>query len=96
MRRERDATYMEEARRATRQEERDPADVEGGGYEGVALAIMAAIARGERATMILNVRNGAAPAGLPPEDASSRSRARSTPTAPHPLPASPLTGTSSA
>ena len=29
-------------------EERDEADVEGGGYEGVALAIMAAITRGER------------------------------------------------
>ena len=44
-------------------EERDPADVEGGGYEGVALAIMAAIARNERAAMILNVRNGTTPAG---------------------------------
>ena len=52
--------------RATHEdEERDAGDVEGGGYEGVALAIMAAIARDERAAMILNVRNGTDPAGLP-------------------------------
>jgi 6-phospho-beta-glucosidase len=63
VRRERDATYMKE----TREDERDPADVEGGGYEGVALAIMAAIARNERAAMILNVRNGTTLPGLPPE-----------------------------
>lgn len=56
VREERDATYMKEARAAT--EERDAVDIEGGGYEGVALAIMAAIGRGEPATLILNVRNG--------------------------------------
>lgn len=60
---ERDATYMAEARAAD--EARDAADVDGGGYEGVALALMAALARGERAGMILNVRNGAAVSGLP-------------------------------
>ena len=54
-RHERDATYMLEARQA--EEERDAVDIEGGGYEGVALAIMAAISRGEPATLILNVRN---------------------------------------
>ena len=63
VRRERDATYMAESRDAT--EQRDPADLEGGGYEGVALALMAAISRGERSTMILNVRNGSAVPGLP-------------------------------
>ncbi len=57
-REERDATYMKEARRA--EEQRDAADIEGGGYEGVALAIMAAISRGEAATLILNVRSGGA------------------------------------
>jgi len=63
VRRERDVTYMAESRddQAT---ERDPADIEGGGYEGVALALMAAISRGRRSTMILNVRNGTAVAGL--------------------------------
>ena len=45
VREERDATYMREAR--ADDEERDAADVAGGGYEGVALAIMAAISRGE-------------------------------------------------
>jgi 6-phospho-beta-glucosidase len=54
---------MAESRGAT--EERDPADLEGGGYEGVALALMAAISGGLRSTMILNVRNGSAVPGLP-------------------------------
>ncbi|WP_043617195.1 6-phospho-beta-glucosidase [Nonomuraea candida] len=66
-RRERDTTYMAEARDATGAGERDAADLEAGGYEGIALALMAAIARGEPATMILNVRNGAAVPGLPEE-----------------------------
>ncbi len=52
----REATYMAEARGAD--EARDEADLGSGGYEGVALAIMAAIARGEPSTLILNVRNG--------------------------------------
>lgn len=59
----RDATYMKEARQEG--EERDPLDVAGGGYEGVALALMAALARGESSTMILDVPNGTAVAGLP-------------------------------
>ncbi|MDP4504230.1 6-phospho-beta-glucosidase [Nonomuraea turcica] len=67
-RRQRDATYMAEARDATDAGEREAADLEAGGYEGIALALMAAIARGEPATMILNVRNGSAVPGLP-EDA---------------------------
>ncbi|TMR92212.1 6-phospho-beta-glucosidase [Nonomuraea basaltis] len=67
-RRQRDATYMAEARDVTAAGERDTTDLEAGGYEGIALALMAAIARGEPATMILNVRNGAAVPGLP-EDA---------------------------
>ena len=65
VREERDATYMKESR--SELETRDAADIEGGGYEGVALAIMGAIARNERSTMILNVRNGSAVPGLPPE-----------------------------
>lgn len=64
VRRERNATYMADVH-DDEGAERDPADVEGGGYEGVALALMAAIARNEQATMILNVRNGSVVPGLP-------------------------------
>ena len=63
VREQRDATYMREAR--AEDEERDAADVAGGGYEGVALAIMAAISRGDRSTMILNVRGDEAVTGMP-------------------------------
>jgi 6-phospho-beta-glucosidase len=56
---EREATYMAE----TREGERD--DLEGGGYEKVALALMRALAGEERTTLILNVRNGSALPGLP-------------------------------
>lgn len=62
---ERDAGYMAEARERTAAGERDPADLEAGGYEGVALALMGALARGEPATMILNVANCTAVPGLP-------------------------------
>lgn len=65
VRAERDATYMAESRAA--QEERDAEDIAGGGYEGVALAIMAAITRNECSTLILNVRNGSTVPGLAPE-----------------------------
>ncbi|MFG1682562.1 6-phospho-beta-glucosidase [Nonomuraea sp. NPDC049269] len=64
---ERDASYMADTREITDAGERDAADLEAGGYEGIALALMAAIARGEPSTMILNVRNGSAVPGLPAE-----------------------------
>src|SRR4051812_736102 len=51
---EREATYMAE----TRDDERDDGDLDGGGYERVALALMHAIANDRRATLILNVPNG--------------------------------------
>ncbi|MFE0102572.1 6-phospho-beta-glucosidase [Streptomyces sp. NPDC059009] len=54
---EREATYMAESREAAGAGERAAEDMESGGYEKVALAIMRAIARDERATLILNVRN---------------------------------------
>jgi len=60
---ERNATYMREARGAGN--ERDETDIEDGGYERVAVALMAAIARGEPARLILNVRNGDTLPGLP-------------------------------
>jgi 6-phospho-beta-glucosidase len=56
-RREREATYMAENRQAAGIGERDAADLDSGGYERVALALMRAIARDERASLILNVRN---------------------------------------
>ncbi|MEU6881784.1 6-phospho-beta-glucosidase [Streptomyces sp. NPDC046712] len=55
---DREATYMAANREAAGIGERDEEDLESGGYEKVALALMRAIARNERATLILNVRNG--------------------------------------
>jgi 6-phospho-beta-glucosidase len=49
---------MAENRAATGGWERDAHDLDGGGYDRVALALMRAIARDERTTLILNVRNG--------------------------------------
>ncbi|AWZ07674.1 MULTISPECIES: 6-phospho-beta-glucosidase [unclassified Streptomyces] len=54
---EREATYMSENREVAGVGARDESDLESGGYEKVALALMRAIARDERATLILNVRN---------------------------------------
>ncbi|WP_226345923.1 6-phospho-beta-glucosidase [Agilicoccus flavus] len=88
-RRERDETYMAEAREQG--EERDAADVAGGGYEGVALALMGAIARNERASMLLNVRNGTALPGLP-ADAVVEVPCVVDASGPQPLSAVPLTG----
>lgn len=89
VREERDATYMKESR--TAEESRDAADIEGGGYEGVALAIMAAITRNERATMILNVRNGTTIPGLP-ADAVVEVPCTVDADGPHPLAAELLPG----
>lgn len=65
----RSASYMAEAKGGTQDEpaphgsiETDPDEQ---GYAGVALAVMAAISRNERTTMILNVRNGSTITGLP-------------------------------
>ncbi|WP_448316967.1 6-phospho-beta-glucosidase [Streptomyces sp. CO7] len=61
---EREATYMAENRDAAGAGEREEEDLSGG-YEKVALALMRAIARDERATLVLNVRNRGA---LPGQD----------------------------
>ncbi|MFI6698262.1 6-phospho-beta-glucosidase [Streptomyces sp. NPDC050509] len=61
---EREATYMAENREAAGAGERDDADLESGGYEQVALALMRAVARDERTTLILNVRNRSTLAAL--------------------------------
>lgn len=64
VRRERDASYMAESRPGGQAVGRDEHDLEGGGYERVALAIMAAIAGEERSVHILDVRNRCALPGL--------------------------------
>ncbi|MFC9424354.1 6-phospho-beta-glucosidase [Streptomyces sp. NPDC056987] len=61
---EREATYMAENREAAGAGERDDDDLESGGYEQVALALMRAVARDERTTLILNVRNRSTLAAL--------------------------------
>ncbi|WP_314612460.1 6-phospho-beta-glucosidase [Streptomyces stackebrandtii] len=61
---DREATYMAANREAAGVGDRDEEDLESGGYEKVALALMRAVARNERATLILNVRNGSTLAAL--------------------------------
>jgi 6-phospho-beta-glucosidase len=63
-RRERESTYMAENREAAGAGERASCDMDSGGYENVALAVMRAIAHDERTTLILNVRNRGALDGL--------------------------------
>ncbi|MFR9799386.1 6-phospho-beta-glucosidase [Streptomyces sp. MS06] len=63
---ERESTYMAENREAAGAGEREPEDLSGG-YEKVALALMRAVARNERTTLILNVRNRATLAALDAE-----------------------------
>ncbi|MFE9689170.1 6-phospho-beta-glucosidase [Micromonospora sp. NPDC005806] len=62
---ERESTYMAESRDSAGAGERDQQDIAGGGYQQVALDLMAGIAGGGASTMILNVRNGSAVPGLP-------------------------------
>ncbi|MFI5755124.1 6-phospho-beta-glucosidase [Streptomyces sp. NPDC051569] len=64
---EREATYMAANRDAAGVGERDDEDLESGGYEKIALALMRAISRDERATLILNVRNRSTLSVLDPE-----------------------------
>ncbi|WP_232665948.1 6-phospho-beta-glucosidase [Pseudonocardia sp. TRM90224] len=53
---ERETTYMADARDAAGAGDRASTDLQSGGYERVALALMRAIALDERTTLILNVR----------------------------------------
>ncbi|BCY12637.1 6-phospho-beta-glucosidase [Actinoplanes sp. L3-i22] len=55
--REREATYMAENRELAGAGEREHDESRPAGYEGVALAVMRALARDEPAELILNVRN---------------------------------------
>jgi 6-phospho-beta-glucosidase len=62
---ERDASYMAESREASGAGDRAVEDLAVGGYQQVALELMAALSGGAPRTMILDVRNGAAVPGLP-------------------------------
>ncbi|CAN5137562.1 6-phospho-beta-glucosidase [soil metagenome] len=63
-RREREETYMADTRESSGAGEREAEDLEGGGYDRVALAVMQAIAADRSSTLVLNVRNQHALAGL--------------------------------
>jgi 6-phospho-beta-glucosidase len=54
---ERETSYMADSREISGAGERDSDDLDGGGYDQVALALLRAIARNEPAELILNVRN---------------------------------------
>ncbi|GLU50485.1 6-phospho-beta-glucosidase [Nocardiopsis ansamitocini] len=64
---EREETYMAANRSAAGGVEREEADLDGGGYEQVALAVMRAIALDEPTRLIVNVRNRGALGGLDSE-----------------------------
>ncbi|MEC4017595.1 6-phospho-beta-glucosidase [Streptomyces sp. H27-D2] len=64
---EREETYMAESRESSGGWQRDSCDLDGGGYDRVALALMRAISRNERTTLILNVANRNAVPGLDAE-----------------------------
>ncbi|WP_258058915.1 6-phospho-beta-glucosidase [Arthrobacter sp. B1805] len=87
-RRERESGYLAEARSGD--EERDEADLAGGGYERVALQVMRALLTGQRAELILNLRNASTFPELP-EDAVVEVPAVVDSTGARPLPAAALT-----
>ncbi|MFF7729895.1 6-phospho-beta-glucosidase [Streptomyces sp. NPDC008001] len=64
---QRESTYMAESRAASGGWQRDSCDLDGGGYDKVALALMRAVARDEPTRLILNVPNGSTVPGLAPD-----------------------------
>jgi 6-phospho-beta-glucosidase len=91
-RRGREETYMAEGRAASGGWQRDTCDLDGGGYDQVALALMQALADGtpgRRARLILNVRNAGTVPALPP-DAIIETVCEVDADGAHPLPAAPL------
>lgn len=56
-RRSREESYMADSREASGSGERDADDLDGGGYDQVALAVMRAVSTDSRATLVLNVAN---------------------------------------
>jgi 6-phospho-beta-glucosidase len=61
---ERENTYLREGRAVAGMGERSACDMDGGGYEDVALRLMHSIAGNRSDTLILNVRNRGVVAGL--------------------------------
>lgn len=88
-RHERESSYMAESRSAD--EERHESDVDGGGYQTVALDLMAALATGRASTMILNVRNNNLVPALP-EDAVVEVGCTVDADGVHPWPIAPVNG----
>ncbi|WP_431999446.1 6-phospho-beta-glucosidase [Streptomyces sioyaensis] len=86
---EREETYMAHSREATGGWQRDSHDLEGGGYDQVALALMHAITRDSGTRLILNVRNGTTVPQLAP-DAIVETVCEVTAKGPRPLPTAPL------
>jgi len=66
-RRDREESYMADSRDASGAGDRDEDDLDGGGYDRVALELMHAIARDDPTTLVLNVRNGHTLPGLDAE-----------------------------
>jgi len=89
VRHEREATYMAESRRDG--ERRLASDVDGGGYQRVALDLMAALTTGAQARMILNVRNNRLVPQLP-DDAVVEVGCVVDGDGVHPWPIAPVTG----
>ncbi|MET9297344.1 6-phospho-beta-glucosidase [Streptomyces sp. NPDC003077] len=88
-RRQREETYMAEGRAASGGWQRDSHDLEGGGYDQVALALMHAIAGDRRTQLILNVPNGTTIPQMAP-DAIIETVCEVDATGAHPLPCAPL------
>jgi 6-phospho-beta-glucosidase len=63
----REQTYLDESRRAVDAGPRSAADLDGGGYTGVALAVLRAVLWDEPARLIVNVRNHGAITGIADE-----------------------------
>ena len=92
-RHDREASYMAESRADAGQDarERRPEDVDGGGYQQVALDLMAAIVTDRPTTMILDVANSGTLPGLP-DDAVVEVPCTVDASGARPLPVAPLTG----
>lgn len=88
-RRARDESYMAELRDATATGARDEVDIDEGGYEKIALALVDSLMRGTPRRLILNVRSGAAIAAMPADGVievpCTVDAAGATPVAPPPL-----------
>lgn len=88
-RRSREETYMADSREASGAGERDPFDLDGGGYDRVALAVMRAVSADAPETLVLNVPNrGTLP--FLDDEAVVEVPCRIDANGPRPLPVSPL------